>query len=414
MINHFRKKFMVASTLALFLVLITIVGSIGSIAYFRSRQEVNNVMSLLIRNNGELSPTMAQRSPQPFLASRMTREGVFQYRYFSSLTEDGEVVKVNDQHIQTVSPVAIEQLTNRVNRRARKSGLIHYRGTAYAYQTKQTKDGLLTVFLDETLLMTESREIINVGIILGLISMVLYTIILALFSNRAIGPIIQAEKRQQEFITNAGHELKTPLTVISANTEMQELTGGETDWTKSNQQQVARLTTLINNLISLARMQEQQEMQLTTVDATTVLQSAADNFKSVMTKDRHDFVTDLQADVKVIANENYLLELVNILLDNANKYCDDGGQVQLRLKLGKYGKTAEMLVGNTFAAGQNVDYEKFFDRFYRGDTAHSNNKKKGFGIGLSMAQQIVKAFDGKLSAKYQKDMLFFSVKLKRA
>lgn len=413
MINHFRKKFMVVSTFALFLVLITIVGSIGSIAYFRSRQEVNNVLTLLVKNDGELSPTVAQRSPRPFLASRVTRESVFQYRYFSALTSKGNVVRINDSHIQTVSPAAIAQLTSRVNRRPKSNGRIHYQGTVYAYQKKNTKDGQLTVFLDETLLMTESREIINVGIALGLISMVLYTIILALFSNRAIGPIIQAEKRQQEFITNAGHELKTPLTVISANTEMQEITNGESEWTKSNKQQVARLTTLINNLISLARMQEQPEMQLTTVDATQVLTSAAENFKSVMAKDQHIFTTAVSDNVQVIANENYLLELVNILLDNANKYCDDGGQVRLSLRLGKYGKTAEIMIGNTFAAGKNVDYEKFFDRFYRGDTAHSNNKKKGFGIGLSMAQQIVKSFDGKLSANYQNGMLFFSIKLKR-
>lgn len=414
MINHFRKKFMLVSTLALFLVLVTIVGSIGSIAYFRSRQEVNNVLTLLVKNDGELSPAIAQRSPRPFLSSRVTRESVFQYRYFSSLTNDGNVVRINDAHIQTVSPTAITQLTNRINRRQKNNGRVHYRGTVYAYQKKNTKEGQLTVFLDETLLMTESREIINVGIILGMISMVLYTIILALFSNRAIGPIIQAEKRQQEFITNAGHELKTPLTVISANTEMQEMTSGENDWTKSNKQQVARLTTLINNLISLARMQEQPEMQLSTVNASQILTSAADNFKSVMAQDQHRFTTDINDHVQVIANENYLLELVNILLDNANKYCDDGGQVRLTLRLGKYGKNAEFAIGNTFAAGKDVDYEKFFDRFYRGDTAHSNNKKKGFGIGLSMAQQIVKSFDGKLSANYKNDMLFFTIKLKRA
>lgn len=416
MINYFRKKFIFVSTMALLLVLLTIVGSIGSIAYYRAQRDVNDILTMLVKNNGRLSAADATRRPRQFLQAPMTKESIFQYRYFSAtVNPDGSVDNIDDDHISTVPPQMIAQMANRVTQRRRRTqGVMYYSGTAYAYKAKQVKDGRLVVFLDETILLSETNDIIRVGIVLGIISMVLFTIVLALFSNRAIRPIIQSEKRQREFITNAGHELKTPLAVISANTEMQEMLDGESDWTKSNKQQVERLTRLVGNLISLARMQEQPDIEMTAIDVSKVTATVTDSFKSVLASSNHQFAVNVEPDLKAMANKNYFNELVNILLDNANKYCDDDGRVAVKLRQGKYGRTVVLSIGNTFADGAKVDYQKFFDRFYRGDTAHSNNKKNGFGIGLSMAQQIVGAFNGKLSAHYDKGMLYFDVRLKRA
>ena len=122
-----------------------------------------------------------------------------------------------------------------------------------------------------------------------MVSLVLYPVILILFSRRAIRPIIEAEQRQKEFITNAGHELKTPLTVISANTEMQELTNGETELTTSTKEQVSRMTKLINYLVSLARLQEQPQMNIVPVDASAVVDRAVAGFKNVAANAGHRF-----------------------------------------------------------------------------------------------------------------------------
>lgn len=415
MISYFRKKFILVSMMALLLVLVTIVGSIGSIAYYRAQGKVNNVLTMLVKNDGQLSVADATRQSQNFLQTPITKESIFQYRYFSAIVKpDGSIDQVDNQHISTVSPQMIVQMANRVTQRRRNQGVIYHSGTAYAYKTKKVADGRLVVFLDETILMSETNEVIRVGILLGLISMVLYTIVLALFSNRAIRPIIQSEKRQREFITNAGHELKTPLAVISANTEMQEMIDGESEWTKSNKQQVARLTRLVGNLISLARMQEQPNIQLEAIPVSKVVTTVTDSFKSIMANSQHQFLLNVQPNLVATANKNYFSELVSILLDNANKYCDDHGEVKVDLHQGRYGRTVILSIGNTFAKGAKVDYNKFFDRFYRGDTAHSNNKKNGFGIGLSMARQIVNDFNGKLSARYEHGVLYFDVQLKRA
>jgi len=292
---------------------------------------------------------------------------------------------IQDDHILSVSPGEIQKLTQRVLKRQRTQGRVFYKQTVYAYRVKNNGEKSNVVFLDESLMLTKAREVTYLGIFLGTISLLLYTVVLVLFSNSAIRPIIQAEKRQKEFITNAGHELKTPLSVISANTEMQELLNGENDLTRSTKEQVGRLTKLINYFVSLARLQEQPQMILSVIDASQITNQVADNFKNVILQDGKHFKKSVTSGLAVRANEHYFYELVSILLDNANKYCEPHGDVFLNLKLGKRKKNVILSVTNSFVDGKDVDYNRFFERFYREDKARTVSKKKsGYGIGLSI------------------------------
>ncbi|WP_235971936.1 sensor histidine kinase [Limosilactobacillus urinaemulieris] len=358
---------------------------------------------------------MIPNQPQLFSQPHFTRESLYQYRYFSAtLNRQNKRMAIQDDHILSVTPGEIQKLTQRVLKRQRTQGRIFYKQTVYAYRVKNNGGKINVVFLDESLMLTKAREVTYLGIFLGTISLLLYTVVLVLFSNSAIRPIIQAEKRQKEFITNAGHELKTPLSVISANTEMQELLNGENDLTKSTKEQVGRLTKLINYFVSLARLQEQPQMTLSVIDASQITNQVADNFKNVILQDGKHFKKSVTSDLAVRANEHYFYELVSILLDNANKYCDPHGDVFLNLKLGKRKKNVILSVTNSFVDGKNVDYNRFFERFYREDKARTVSKKKsGYGIGLSMAQSIVKSFGGQIKASYSNGKISFIVTIKR-
>lgn len=411
MIQHFRKKFIIFSTCALVLVILTIVGSISAITYYRARQEVNTVLTILTDNEGRIPDRQIQSRPEIIPQPQFTRESLSQYRYFSATTMgDGEIA-VDNQHILSVSPAAIRRLTKRVIRRDSAQGHVIYKKTVYAYKVKQTGKQTMVVFLDESLMMAKAREIIYIGLILGTISLILYTVILVLFSRRAIRPIIQNEERQKEFITNAGHELKTPLTVISANTEMQELTNGETELTTSTKQQVDRMTKLINYLVSLARLQEQPQLNVVVVDASRLVGRVATSFKNVITNDGHQFKQSIAPGITVKADENYFYELISILVDNANKYCDPNGTVEINLKKTK--KNMVLTVTNSYAKGANVDTSRFFERFYRENKARTLTKKAGYGIGLSMAQTLVRNFNGRINVKYADKKISFVVTLKR-
>ena len=413
MIQHFRKKFIAFSTCALLLVILTIVGSISAVTYIRSRQEANAVLTILVNNEGQMPQGRVKTQPAWFPQPHFTRESLFQYRFFSaSFPNDGGPVVVDNQHILSVSPMAIKKLAQRVQKRPVRQGHVIYKRTVYAYKTKRVGNNTVTVFLDETLLMAKTREIIYIGLMLGIVSLILYAAILVLFSRRAIKPIIQAEQRQKEFITNAGHELKTPLTVIEANTELQELTTGETELTTSTKQQVSRLTKLINYLVSLSRLQEEPTFNLGVVDVSQVTTKVADGLTSVIKGDGHHFKQAVTPALHANVDENYYYELVSILLDNANKYCDDGGAVALSLRPGKRNKNVTLTVANSYAASDQVDPNRFFERFYREDKARTVNKQAGFGIGLSMAQTIVHNFGGRISVSAADGKITFMVTLK--
>lgn len=412
MIQKFRYKFIAMSTTALLVVIMTIVGSICGLTYYHARQEINNVLTILVDNEGQLpSGGQTKHYPQP----QYTREGLQQYRYFSvTFDRADQLTSVEDDHITSIGPQTAKRLAQRAVKRNLKNGQLRYQGVTYAYRVRKQKKATTVVFLDESLLMARTTELMHTGTLLGVIVLLLYALILTLYSRRAIRPIIQAEHRQKQFITNASHELKTPLTVIAANTEMQELLGGENEWTKSTRQQVDRLTKLINNLVSLARMQEQPDITMAPVDISKLAEDVSQSFSSVAKSGDKQFVTKIAPNLVVTGDENLLRELFNILLDNANKYCDPQGTIQLTVQPAKHTKNAVITVANTYKEGENEDYHRFFERFYRADESHTKNGKSGFGIGLSMAQYLIKLMKGKISAKYADHSLAFAITLKQS
>ena len=410
MIQRFSYKFIAISTAALLFVILTIVGSICTLTYYQSHQEIERVLTILVNNDGQI-PRKGIRTTdnsQP----QFSREGLHQYRYFAVLVDNkNQVTEVQDDHIATVTPQDARAMTDRLVRRKVHSGQLLYRGVNYAYKIRNKNGEKVIVFLDESLLMARTRSLMHTGLILGVIVLVLYTIVLTLYSRRAIRPI-EAEQRQKEFITNASHELKTPLTVISANNEMQEIINGENEWTTSTKQQVTRLTKLINNLVSLARMQEQPTLTMLPVNVSQIAGDVASSFKSVISTEQKQFNVQIDEGLVANADENTLRELLNILLDNANKYCDPQGEIDFTVSSSNHSKNIVITIANSYKDGKSLDAKKFFNRFYRVDESHTQGKKAGFGIGLSMAQYIVKQFKGKITAKYTNGKLAFIVTLK--
>ena len=412
MIQKFRYRFIGISTAALFLVLLTVIGSIIGISMYQAKQQVNNVLVILSQNDGQINSQINTRNVKKRFGPTFNRESLYQYRYFSvSFDKNGNQTSLDDSHIVSISRETIMDLGRQVYNGKKEKGTIRSVMSNYAYKVTE-KDGKTTiVFLDESVIMESTDNIMKLGTFLGAISLMLFTLVLIAFSKRAIKPIILADKRQKEFITNAGHELKTPLSIIKANTELQEMMNGKSEWTTSNEQQVDRLTHLINNLISLARMEERPKITLTTVNASEILERATDSFKSIIVQEKKSFKVKIMPGLKIKADENNFYELCNILLDNANKYCDDEGVITASLTSDKRQKKVILSIGNTYTDGEKADYSKFFERFYRNDKSH-NSKKKGFGIGLSMAQKLTASFKEKLNVHYNDGRIFFSVSFK--
>lgn len=423
MIQKFRWKFIFISIASLLGVLMITMGTLLFVNYRQSSSEVDRVMDALVKNDGHLTPHNAQPVfgnqndiiNRNFGGGQYNPEAVYQYRYFSVKVDKNNKVQVlNDDNVYQVSSKQVKQIAKHILKSKEKSGHLKISQNVYEYRLSKNDVGeRLIVFLNKSLIFNRFWLLLRISVALSLCSLIVFAMVLIGVSRRAIKPIIVTYNKQREFVTNAGHELKTPLAIISANTEMQELLGDDSEWLQSTKEQTERLTRLINRLIAMARAGEVGDVVVSKINFSEIVKMDTQNFKSIMQKNNLSYQAQINSGIFVKGEEHLLTELVNILLDNACKYCDPDGQVKVSLTKSRLGQHAVLKVKNSYADGANKDYQHFFDRFYRQDESH-NSKKSGYGIGLAMARDLVEAFKGKISVHWKNGMITFVVNLKIA
>ncbi|MGT2846725.1 sensor histidine kinase [Streptococcus massiliensis] len=412
MLHKLRVRFILIASAAIVCVLISIIGVLNSARFFQTDGEIRAVLNILSDNNGDF-PSVKETA-EVLGNDRISIDTINQYRYFSAiLNKKGAIQSLKLNHISNLSQSAAEKYAKRVFSYSRRAGTFNIGSQFYSYQVTKMSNSqnYLVVILDSTNYAEERDDFFTLSIQMSIYSLIFFVIVVSIISSYAIRPYVNNYEKQKRFITNAGHELKTPLAIISANTELQEMMTGENEWTESTKEQVKRLSDLINHLVSQARLEEQPNIALTDVDFSALVQKVANDFKSVTEKAGKDYQVNIQEGLYVRASENELYELVSILIDNACKYCDEGGQVMVTVTKRRRRKQARLTVSNTYAAGKDVDYSRFFDRFYREEESHNNQKQAGYGIGLSMAESLVRLFKGKISVAYKKGMITFTVLL---
>lgn len=422
MLQKVRWRFILTSIISLAIVLFVSMGAMILLDFHQANRESDQVMQTLVDNQGRLTPRNAKAIvgnahdiiSRNFSAGQGNPEALYQYRYFTVVNQnDGTPLHVmSHQKIYGLSDNTIKKSAQKILKSKEQQGTTELAHNRYRFSViKLPQNQTMVIFLNTSLIYARSWYQLRIGAILVFCALIIFALILALLSRKAIKPVAVAYRKQREFITNAGHELKTPLAIISANTEMEEMLGNKSEWTESTKQQTQRLTNLINQLISMARVGETGDLVLSRVDFSAVAQDSAKSFASMMKSDHLDYQFNIQPDLHVMAEKRSLGEIVNILLDNAHKYCLPNGKVNLNLRRSKLGKSAILQVSNSFKNDKNVNFDNFFERFYREDESH-NSKKSGFGIGLSMARSLVQAFRGKIEVQYADEVITFSVTLK--
>ena len=168
-----------------------------------------------------------------------------------------------------------------------------------------------------------------------------------------------------QFITDAGHELKTPLTVISANSELARMTYGDSEWFDGIDRQVQRMNKLVRELITLAKMDEQQKIDFEPFSLSDALYDVMLPFEQVLTRQKKQLTYDITDDITLKGNESSIRELISILIDNAAKYCEESGTVHVELHT--VNSKIRLAITNDFPDVENCDFSAIFDRFYRAD-----------------------------------------------
>ncbi|MCH4178841.1 MAG: HAMP domain-containing histidine kinase [Megasphaera sp.] len=416
-IKRLRRKFIILATAAVVIIVVGALGLINAISYVRMESQCMNVLSYISENGGNI-PTHATPPNTSWLGngswSDDTPEFSYQIRYFSVLVNsEGYAKQINIKNIAAFSEQEAIQYARTTVTEGKPQGFFKKNKASYGYMITKNDDGTyLIVIMDCTRDVAAITDFMRDSAWFGLICIILYILILAALCNIAIKPFIHNMENQKRFITNAGHELKTPIAIISANAETIEMINGKSQWTESILKQVRRLNNLIMDLITLSKMGErtQADLNMVQVDVSGTVQAVVDSFQPMVKDESKTLTSQVQTGIHWLSDSKCLYELVNILVDNAVKYCDDAGTIAVTLKAGKKNKGAVITVANNYADGKNVDYSRFFERFYRGDESH-NSQKSGYGIGLSMAEELTQLLKGKISVNFKDGIITFMIKL---
>lgn len=405
MIRRLRHKLIAACMLSLAIVLLVILGGVNLMSYHKVVSDADAILAVLATNDGTFPkhqgglqqppPGEPGRKPDLFEQRGMSPETPYESRFFSVLlSEDGQVLQTDTGQIAAVDAEDAAAYAQSVVKSGHSAG---FWGN-YRYLLCDDELGSRVIFLDCGRSLSSFRSTLLASLSLALLGLAAVLILLLILSKHIVRPVAESYEKQKQFITDAGHELKTPMTIISADADLAEMECGENQWLTDIRRQAKRLTELTNDLIYLSRMEEEQpKLQCIEFPISDVAEEMADSFQAPAKSQEKDFSLSIQPMLSFTGDEKNIRKLISILLDNALKYSPRGGKIELRLE--KQGRTLQLTVSNTVE--QPLEREKLshlFDRFYRTDQSR-NSQTGGYGLGLSIARSIVVAHKGKIRAE---------------
>jgi signal transduction histidine kinase len=391
MIKKLRFAFILIAMLSVIFVLTVIIGSINISNYVRINSESDAVLDMLIDNNGRF-PNMSAPS-KPGQMGGFSAETPYETRYFSVvISNDGEAVYADVGQIAAISSQDAVEIAKGLYDKDKTSGMYG----DYKYKTVSADTGVLYVFLDCSRNLSTFRSFLYMSLIISALGVVVVFLLVIVFSRIVFKPVEESYAKQKMFITNASHDIKTPLTVINTDAEVIEMTNGESEWTDDIKKQIVRLTSLTDKLVFLSRMEEANlKLDFVQFNISEVIEEMCQPYCAVAEKRGIELKTDIEKDVTISGNEQALGQAIALLMDNAVKYACDDGVISVTLK--KRGKGCVLYFKNDADGVEKGDNSNLFERFYRGDKSR-NSATGGNGIGLSVVKAIIDAHNGKITA----------------
>ena len=423
MIRKLRSKFTAAAMLSLFLVLTVLMGAVNLYNYHRVSAEADQTLAVLSQNRGRCPQWMTGGWDRPgdagwegdrpengeggWYAPGMVppsedrirnRQGLspelpFESRFFSVVTgEDGSAAELDLDNIAAVDEAEAASLAERAAASGKSSGYIGQ----YRFCVSEQDGGVRITFLDCTRSLSNARSFLTASVVVSLIGLAAVFLLTLWLSGRFTRPVAESYEKQRQFITDAGHELKTPLTIIDADAELLAMELPDSEWIGDIRSQTRRLASLTNDLVFLSKMDEDRlELQRLEFPISDMVGETVQTFRSRAIRENKELSARIEPMLSSCGDERSLRQLVNILLDNALKYSPEGGTVDVELK--KAVRGVSLAVTNTCDAVPEGDLDRLFDRFYRAERSRSS-ATGGHGLGLSIARAVVTAHKGRITA----------------
>lgn len=427
MVKKLRRKFVITATLSLLAILVVMIAVINLSNVFGIMREADGLLDILTVNDGHFPGQLGifdlpedfqeRQNPNgrvpienrfdpnnPFTFGRLNNtrsaEMPYQSRYFVVYIDStGNVAATDMSHVAAITESDAINYATQVAQSKKDKGTLH----SYRYQKVSKDNGaLLIVFLDMSSSLINIFKLLLRSLLVGAFALIAMFILVFMFSSRAVAPVVESLEKQKRFITDAGHELKTPLAVISANIDVLELETGKSEWTTSIRNQIKRMNSLVKNLLTLSRMDEERmHVVFSDFNLSETVKETATSFQTVAEAKNKKFQIDIEDGIHLTGDKNSLNQLASLLLDNAIKYSSENGSIHLMLSKGK---NILLEVSNTCDSIPDGNLDRLFDRFYRADSSRSRDTG-GYGIGLSVARAIATSHGGTIEATRDGDKL---------
>ena len=423
MIKKLRKKFLAAAIAAVFLVLLVLIGAINLLNYRSLVSDADGTLQILAENRGAFPRQMFREQDRPSDMPVPPSEGndgpsdlpappnegnleafggrrggsaelAYQSRFFTAWFSDGGLSRINLDNLASLTEEEASALAESVYALGRERGF----ADEYRYARTVWEGETMLVFLNCQRELETFRSFLYASVGISLAGTLAVFLLLLVFSGRIVRPIAESYEKQKRFITDAGHELKTPITIIRADADVlaSEL-DGENEWISDIRRQTNRLAELTSDLIYLSKMEEENAaLQMQDFSLSELVDETAQSFQSLALSKGKRFSSSVAPDLHVVGDEKALAKLVSILLDNAMKYSTEDGTVALRLD--QSGKAARLTVSNSTPTMEKGSADRLFERFTREDRSR-NSESGGFGLGLAIARAVTEAHRGTIRAE---------------